>query len=58
MLYNTACFYARIGEKRLAVDTLKNAISAGFGEYEWIVRDPDLDSIRGEPEYAELMKRK
>jgi hypothetical protein len=40
------------------VDTLKNAISAGFGEYEWIVRDPDLDSIRGEPEYAELMKKK
>jgi serine/threonine protein kinase/tetratricopeptide (TPR) repeat protein len=58
MLYNTACFYARIGEKRLALDTLKNAIREGFGEYEWLVRDPDLDSIRGEPEYAELMKSK
>jgi len=58
MLYNTACFYARIGEKRLALDTLRNAIRAGFGEYGWVERDPDLDSIRGEPEYAELMKRK
>jgi serine/threonine protein kinase/tetratricopeptide (TPR) repeat protein len=56
MLYNTACFYARIGEKSLALDTLKNAIREGFGEYEWLVRDPDLDSIRGEPEYAQLMK--
>jgi serine/threonine protein kinase/Tfp pilus assembly protein PilF len=58
MLYNTACFYARIGEKRLALDTLRNAIRAGFGEYGWVERDPDLDSIRGEPEYAELMKKK
>ena len=58
MLYNTACFYARIGEKRLALDTLRNAIRAGFGEYGWVERDPDLDSIRDEPEYAELMKRK
>jgi serine/threonine protein kinase/tetratricopeptide (TPR) repeat protein len=58
MLYNTACFYARIGEKRLALDALKNAVREGFGEYGWLERDPDLDSIRGEPEYAELMKRK
>ncbi|MCX5801854.1 MAG: protein kinase [Candidatus Eisenbacteria bacterium] len=58
MLYNTACFYARIGEKRLALDTLKHALRAGFGEYEWLARDPDLDSVRGEPEYTELMKRK
>ena len=58
MLYNTACFYARIGENRLALDTLRNAIGAGFGEYGWVERDPDLDSIRGEPEYAELMKKK
>lgn len=58
MLYNTACFYARIGEKHLALDTLKHSIREGFGEYGWLERDPDLDSIRGEPEYAELMKRK
>ncbi|MEK6571508.1 MAG: protein kinase, partial [Bacteroidota bacterium] len=58
MLYNGACFYARIGEKRLALDTLKNAILAGHANYEWIKRDPDLDSIRTEPEYIELMKGK
>ena len=58
MLYNGACFYARIGEKRLALDTLRNAILAGHANYEWIKRDPDLDSIRTEPEYIELMKGK
>jgi Flp pilus assembly protein TadD len=58
MLYNTACFYAKIGEKRLALDSLKNSILAGFEYYEWIRHDPDLDSIRNEPEYIALIEKK
>jgi len=58
MLYNGACFYARVGEKRIALDTLKSAILAGHTNYEWIKRDPDLESIHNEPEYIELMKGK
>ncbi|MCJ7458384.1 MAG: protein kinase [candidate division Zixibacteria bacterium] len=58
MLYNTACFYAKIKEKRLALDSLKNSILAGFENYEWIRRDPDLDSIRNEPEYIALIEKK
>lgn len=55
MLYNTACFYAQIGEKKLALQSLRNSISAGLENFEWIRRDPDLESIRKEPEYAELI---
>jgi serine/threonine protein kinase/Flp pilus assembly protein TadD len=58
MLYNGACFYARLGEKRMSLDTLKSAIFAGHANFEWIKRDPDLDSIRNEPEYIELLKGK
>ncbi len=58
MMYNAACFYAVIGEKRLAIESLKNSIAAGNENYEWLKRDPDLDSIRNEPEYIELMKGK
>jgi serine/threonine protein kinase/Flp pilus assembly protein TadD len=58
MLYNAACFYAQLGEKKLAVDTLKNAITSGWQDYGWIKRDPDFESIREEPEYIELMKGK
>ena len=57
-LYNAACFYAQMGEKRLALDTLRNATIAGWVDYEWIKRDTDLDPIRKEPEYIELMKDK
>jgi serine/threonine protein kinase/Flp pilus assembly protein TadD len=58
MLYNAACFYALIGEKKLAVETLKNAITSGWQDYGWIKRDPDFESIREEPEYIEMMKGK
>ncbi|HVP36968.1 MAG TPA: protein kinase [Terriglobales bacterium] len=58
MLYNTACFYAQIGEKRLALDSLKSSINAGLEDYEWIKRDPDLESIKNEPEFIELIEKK
>jgi serine/threonine protein kinase/Flp pilus assembly protein TadD len=58
MLYNTACFYAQIGEKRLALDSLKGSIRAGLEDYEWIKRDPDLESIKNEPEFIELIEKK
>ena len=58
MLYSAACFYARLSEKRLAIDALKNAFSAGYMDYEWAKSDPDLVNIRTEPEYIELMNGK
>jgi serine/threonine protein kinase/Flp pilus assembly protein TadD len=58
MMYNAACFYARINEKNFAADSLKNSILAGLEDYEWIKRDPDLDNIREEPGYIEIMKGK
>ncbi len=58
MMYNAACFYARMEETKLAIESLKNSIVAGLEDYEWIKRDPDFDSIRTEPEYVELMKGK
>lgn len=58
MLYNGACFYARINENRLAVESLRNAVASGYQHYEWIKRDTDLDSIRNDHEYIELMKGK
>jgi TolB-like protein/Flp pilus assembly protein TadD len=58
MMYYGACLYARVQEKKLAVESLKNAVKAGYENYEWIKRDPDFDNIREEPEYIELMKGK
>ncbi len=58
MMYNAACLYSRLGDKKLALDTLKDAVAAGQKDFDWIKRDPDLNNIRSEPEYIELMKDK
>jgi serine/threonine protein kinase/Flp pilus assembly protein TadD len=58
MLYNAACCYSRIGEKKLAMKSLKESVMAGLEDYDWIKTDPDFDSLREEPEYIELMKGK
>ena len=54
MFYNCACLYARLGETRRAVDTLRQAINAGVRNFAWMKVDPDLDSLRGDPEFLEL----
>src|ERR1043166_3554700 len=56
MLYNAACFYAQMDEKRLAIESFRNAIAAGYANFEWAKRDTDLDSIRTEPGLVELIK--
>jgi tetratricopeptide (TPR) repeat protein len=58
MLYNASCFYASLGDKVLAVETLRKAIAAGYEFYEWIKRDSDLEPIRNEPGYLEIMRGK
>jgi TolB-like protein/tetratricopeptide (TPR) repeat protein len=58
MLYNAACCYARIGEKKAALSSLGESVMAGLQDYDWIRTDPDFDSLREEPEYLELMKGK
>ncbi len=56
MQYNAACFYSQMNEKKLALESLKRTIESGFGEFEWLRRDSDLDNIRNEPEFIELLK--
>lgn len=56
MKYNAACFFALINEVDESISFLKQALGAGFGNYEYIKHDPDLDNIRTNPNYVEMMK--
>ncbi len=58
MQYNVACFYSLLNDKKTAVEAIKNAFKAGYADYEWTKRDSDLDNIRQEPEFIELLKDK
>jgi adenylate cyclase len=58
IIYNAACFYALIDDKKKAIKNLKKAIDNGYGNYEYIKHDPDFDSLRNEPDFMALIKGK
>jgi tetratricopeptide (TPR) repeat protein len=56
VLYNAACTYALLKEPREALDMLKAAKEAGWANLDWAKRDPDLISLRDDPEFLELCR--
>ena len=56
MLYNGACLYAQLGEVARAIAALRQAVAAGYWNLGWMQHDPDLNPLRGEPEFVELMQ--
>ncbi len=53
--YNLACAYSLKGESELALEHLETALDSGFRDFDHIKDDPDLDNIRYEDRYKELM---
>jgi len=53
--YNIACLHSKLNEKQEAVEWLQKAIENGYDNIEKIETDKDLDNIRGNPAYAELL---
>jgi tetratricopeptide (TPR) repeat protein len=56
-LYNLACAYALSGKKDQALDVLEAAMEAGFDDVKHINEDPDLESLRDDPRYRQLLER-
>ena len=54
MLYNCACLYARIGEAQRAIAELRQGIAKGYADFGWMRNDPDLASLRENPEFIRL----
>ncbi len=55
LMYNLACSYARLNEKDKAFEWLNKSISAGFAQVKQFKADPDLDSLRGEARFQEVI---
>jgi tetratricopeptide (TPR) repeat protein len=53
--YNVACLHALEGASERALDELAEVLRAGFGNRDWIQRDPDLASVRDLPRFKALM---
>jgi adenylate cyclase len=53
--YNVACLYAVAGEADRALEALEMALAAGFGNPEWLDKDPDLSTVRDHPRFRALV---
>lgn len=56
-LYNIACFYSLAGEVDQAIDFLERAAASGKADVEWLRQDSDLDNLRDDPRFQELVER-
>jgi tetratricopeptide (TPR) repeat protein len=54
VLYNLACSYALAKKFEEAATTLSRAISSGFIDFKWLMKDPDLCALRKEPPFKKV----
>ncbi len=57
LTYNVACVYARLGENQAALDALEIGVVRGLGKRDWMLHDPDLDGLRAEPRFIEMLAK-
>jgi tetratricopeptide (TPR) repeat protein len=56
-LYLTAVAHANLGELEIAFQQLNAALDARTAAAIWMASDPELDSIRSDPRYRQLLER-
>ena len=54
--YNLACCYAMKGDKDRALDWLSRAVERGFDDTAHLAKDVDLESLRDDARYKNLVK--
>ncbi len=55
--YNIACVYAGLGRKEEALSLLARNFDRGFGDREWVIRDPDFEVLRDDPRFQALLAK-
>lgn len=54
--YNLACSYALLKRTELAIKTLRRAVELGYRDFRYMREDRDLDSIRHDPRFRQLLR--
>ena len=54
--YNLACSYALLKRSELALKTLRRAVELGYHDFHFMREDRDLDSIRQDPRFRQLLR--
>jgi tetratricopeptide (TPR) repeat protein len=54
--YNLACSYALLNRGDQALRTLRTAVELGYCDFRYMREDHDLDSIRHDPRFRQLLR--
>jgi tetratricopeptide (TPR) repeat protein len=54
VFYNLACSYSLTEEFDRAVLALEKALSLGYRDFAWLVKDPDLKKLRQQPVFDDI----
>ena len=54
-LGNGACLQAMLGNADRAIALLERVSALGWGQRDWLERDPDYDNLRGDPRFQKLL---
>lgn len=55
--YNYACLYALLSDETNALKYLDKAITAGYSNYDWILKDEDFNFIKYKKSFKKLMEK-
>jgi len=55
--YYAARFVARLGDRERAIPLLRQTLDDGFCGYTFMMHDPWLDPVRGDPQFQDLLRR-
>ena len=54
VLYNLACSYSLLKQAEPAVNALSRAVTKGFREFKWLLKDPELGHARKNPLFKKV----
>ena len=54
--YNLACSYALLKRPEQSIKTLRRAVELGYHDFRYMREDHDLDSVRHDPRFRQLMR--
>ncbi len=53
--YNLGCSYALTNHPDEAFEALAKAVELGYGDYDWMKTDPDLNTLHSDPRFESLL---
>lgn len=54
--YNLACSFSLLKKTDLAIKTLRKAVELGYCDFRYMREDRDLDAIRNDPRFRQLLR--